>query len=55
MSLTQEEMSAWPDQSEMIYHMTDAILDFCVVHPEWEYIEITKESHGLGMMRWKEQ
>lgn len=32
-------------------HMTYAIIDFCVAHPEWEYIEVTKESHGMGMMR----
>lgn len=33
--------------------MTDAITDFCVAHPEWEYVLITEESHGMGMMRWK--
>lgn len=35
--------------------MTDAILDFCTRFPEWEYVEITRESHGLGMMRWKQR
>ena len=34
-------------------HMTDAIKDYCVEHPEWEYVEITPDSHGLGMMRWR--
>lgn len=34
--------------------MTDAILDFCKLYPEWEYVEITRESHGLGMMKWRE-
>jgi len=34
-------------------HMTDAITDFCKSHPEWEYVEVTKESHGMGMMRRK--
>lgn len=33
--------------------MTDAIKDFCASHPQWEYVEITKESHGMGMMQWK--
>lgn len=32
--------------------MTDAILDFCRVNPQWEYVELTRESHGLGAMRW---
>lgn len=34
-------------------HMTDAITDFCAANPQWEYVEITKESHGMGMMRWR--
>ena len=32
-------------------HMTDAIIDFCKASPNWEYVELTKESHGMGMMR----
>lgn len=31
-------------------HMTDAIKDFCKNFSEWEFIDYTKESHGLGMM-----
>lgn len=39
--------------SGMYNPMVEAIIEFCEAHPEWEYVELTKESHGLGMMRWK--
>jgi cephalosporin hydroxylase len=34
--------------------MTEAILEYCVEHPQWEYIEHSRESHGLGLMKWRE-
>lgn len=34
--------------------MVSAITDFCDANPEWEYIEITQESHGMGMMRYRQ-
>lgn len=32
--------------------MVEAIHEFCAAHPQWQYREITKESHGLGEMVW---
>jgi len=34
-------------------HMTEAIKDFCNLHPEWEFVDHSREAHGLGLMRWK--
>lgn len=34
--------------------MVEAIDEYIAKYPEWEYIELTKDSHGLGMMRWKQ-
>lgn len=31
--------------------MVDAIHEYVKEHPGWEYIEVTKESHGMGMLR----
>jgi cephalosporin hydroxylase len=33
--------------------MTDAIHEFIADHPEWEYADLTRESHGLGRMTWR--
>ncbi len=33
--------------------MTDALKDYCIAHPEWEYTDVTLECHGLGMMKRK--
>lgn len=33
-------------------HMTDAIKEFCVRNPGWEYSDYRTDSHGLGMMRY---
>jgi cephalosporin hydroxylase len=33
--------------------MTDAIHEFILAHPEWEYLDITRECHGLGRMTWR--
>ncbi len=41
--------------SGMYSPMVEAIEEFCAEHIEWEYVELTKESHGLGMMRWRQQ
>jgi hypothetical protein len=32
-------------------HMTDAIKEFAEASGIWEYVDITKEAHGLGMLR----
>jgi len=33
--------------------MTDAIKEYCVEHPEWEFVDYSQDSHGLGLMRRK--
>jgi len=35
-------------------HMTVAILDYCKAHPEWEFVDHSREAHGLGLMRWRQ-
>jgi hypothetical protein len=35
-------------------HMTDAIKEFAEESGIWEYVDITQEAHGLGMLRPKE-
>jgi cephalosporin hydroxylase len=32
--------------------MVDAIQEFTARYPQWEYRELTRESHGLGKMQW---
>jgi cephalosporin hydroxylase len=32
-------------------HMTDAIKEFAAESGIWEYVDITQETHGLGMLR----
>lgn len=34
--------------------MTNALLELCSQNPRWEYIQVTEESHGLGMVRWRD-
>jgi Methyltransferase domain len=34
--------------------MTEAITEFCAIHPQWRYRELTKESHGLWVMQGSE-
>jgi hypothetical protein len=36
-------------------HMTDAIKEFAALDGRWEYIDITKEAHGLGALIPKKQ
>lgn len=51
---------AWPGTT-WLFHDTwmggeyngiqDAIKEFCVAHPAWEFLDLTRECNGLGMMR----
>lgn len=31
--------------------MTDAIKEYCAAFPQWEFIDHSRESHGLGLMK----
>jgi len=33
--------------------MTDAIEEWVEAHPEWEFIDYSREWNGLGLMRWR--
>lgn len=32
-------------------YMTEAIIEFAEAHPEWEYVELSRECNGFGMLR----
>ncbi len=34
--------------------MVEAIQEYCVKHPEWEFEEFSRESNGLSFMRWRD-
>lgn len=42
------------DDFEGYNPMTDAVKEFCAENPDWEFVDYSKRSFGLGLMRHKD-